>query len=654
MKRKGQTFSSSKQKTIKYEQPTLKNLFLKVDNKEVLAETSKLIPQESNELKTKEIEQNLNLLDTENDIDKMQLSDPNTNEEINIQSSDYDSNIKIGVENILREKSFHEEVEFKKNSEIVEKWHTLPWDLCCSKFEISNFGRIRNIRTLRITKLTITNSLYRTKVRNDNSKSICLNNARLVAQIFIPNPSNLKFVAHIDGNKNNNRVDNLKWTNEKPKQKSIMKRKKVTADNYSYQPQTKHSKEINGISLPPGITVRRRHGEMVSISAHIQTNKIQQSKDFHCKNEDPALAIKEAILWREEKEKEKKALIDSGELVGCVVTKKNKKVKVRKDELGHTLPRNLHFITNIKGEKSYAVHFPLLNLQKRFYVSRFLPMNDARETALKFYNEHIEKDKEIQRSIKGHFIGNKRKETKKSLEQGYSAFTNKIRKPSVLTFTEWSNLVLSECYYCARSATIHFRNGVDRLNSDLYYIFENCVGACFICNAFKGKLSLGAFFAHLRLILINHSYQTIIPRFVFSSVIIHQILHPNHTMFRRTYFLDKRIYDINNDQDTLKRYQRFRSEAKTKRNLECQITFLEFKEIIQKECVYCKVSPMEANIGPDRIDSFKGYLKDNIHPSCSACNLLKGANTERDFFVHCEKILETQGFTMVKNEHIAH
>lgn len=48
-------------------------------------------------------------------------------------------------------------------------------------------------------------SLY----KNDKDRKFMVH--RLVAQAFIPNPNNKPFIDHIDGNRANNKVDNLRW-----------------------------------------------------------------------------------------------------------------------------------------------------------------------------------------------------------------------------------------------------------------------------------------------------------------------------------------------------------------------------------------------------------------------------------------------------------
>ena len=50
---------------------------------------------------------------------------------------------------------------------------------------------------------------------------------RLVAQAFIQNPENLPQIDHIDGNKQNNSITNLRWTDNSKNQIHYRKLKKI-------------------------------------------------------------------------------------------------------------------------------------------------------------------------------------------------------------------------------------------------------------------------------------------------------------------------------------------------------------------------------------------------------------------------------------------
>ena len=57
--------------------------------------------------------------------------------------------------------------------------------------------------------------------KNGNNKTVKVH--RIVAETFIPNPNNLAQVNHIDGNKQNNNVDNLEWCSQSENMKHAYK-----------------------------------------------------------------------------------------------------------------------------------------------------------------------------------------------------------------------------------------------------------------------------------------------------------------------------------------------------------------------------------------------------------------------------------------------
>lgn len=95
-----------------------------------------------------------------------------------------------------------------------EAWKNIPnyEDL----YQVSNYGRVKSLKyddgvrkhmkTKILKQCLNTNGYY---IVNLNNKSHRVH--RLIAKTFISNPNNYPCVNHIDGNKENNRVNNLEW-----------------------------------------------------------------------------------------------------------------------------------------------------------------------------------------------------------------------------------------------------------------------------------------------------------------------------------------------------------------------------------------------------------------------------------------------------------
>ncbi len=78
-------------------------------------------------------------------------------------------------------------------------------------YEVSNLGKVRNIKSGRILKPYLNPSGYLRHCLCENNKSKYLFLHKIIAIAFIDNPEEKPCVNHIDENKLNNDLSNLEW-----------------------------------------------------------------------------------------------------------------------------------------------------------------------------------------------------------------------------------------------------------------------------------------------------------------------------------------------------------------------------------------------------------------------------------------------------------
>lgn len=81
-------------------------------------------------------------------------------------------------------------------------------------YQVSNLGRVK--RLPKIMKTTTDAQGYKViSLKDESGKAKVVKVHRLVAQAFLPNPENKPVVDHINTDRGNNFVDNLRWCTQK-------------------------------------------------------------------------------------------------------------------------------------------------------------------------------------------------------------------------------------------------------------------------------------------------------------------------------------------------------------------------------------------------------------------------------------------------------
>jgi hypothetical protein len=233
------------------------------------------------------------------------------------------------------------------------------------------------------------------------------------------------------------------------------------------------------------------------------------------------------------------------------------------------------------------------------------------ETMKKWRDSHPEKVKEIN------------EKNKNNIDRYYQIYKNSaITKQLMFEITkeEYLLLVVSPCNYCGIIQEKGF-NGIDRLNSSIGYVKNNCVSCCAMCNYMKGCLN--------------------------KDIFIQRVEHIS------TYnkFIEGKLFP-NAFQDYTPVYSSYITSAKNKK-LAFKINKFVFMIITDRPCYMCGKKPTrEHQNGLDRIDSSIGYLENNVYSCCGNCNYMKKNYSYKRIIDKCVMIYKEQIIknTLLQNE----
>lgn len=182
----------------------------------------------------------------------------------------------------------------------------------------------------------------------------------------------------------------------------------------------------------------------------------------------------------------------------------------------------------------------------------------------------------------------------------------RIRKINFdIDFKIFKKLIMDDCYYCGLKRGKKL-NGIDRIDNNKHYTFDNIVTACGFCNKMKNTLNEATF-----ILMCAH------------------IAHFNKMLKLKSYS------QFFNNYTTRNKYLQYKQGA-VNRNFCFNLTKEDFSKLINGSCYICGRPTTNKHCnGIDRYDNNKGYELDNCKTCCGDCNFLKKTLDHDDFLFQC-------------------
>ena len=187
-----------------------------------------------------------------------------------------------------------------------EEWK--PIEESNNIYSASNMGRIKNNITGNVLKpIDFSKGYKKVNLHLENGKRLTRQVHRLVAMAFIPNPENKPEVNHKNGNKSDNRVDNLEWVTSEENRKhaydtGLQRHKDIRYSGYLYGVWKKQHKDNmcdewqnylkfydwcykNGYQNGKHVTVNNSCDIFSPSNCYISDKKVHPSKKYDCHGE---------------------------------------------------------------------------------------------------------------------------------------------------------------------------------------------------------------------------------------------------------------------------------------------------------------------------------------------------------------------------------